>query len=624
MKSAVILIAFFVMGCWAELDPKCAWGESHWCSSLRMAKSCGAVDHCKTTLWKNEVLNQDGTEVCQFCQSVIGDVRRFLEEKKTQDQVAHFMSTACGVIPKQAVADECKYVVEFMMDEIIQLVTAEVSPQMICSLLKICSGMSDTVQHSPIQSQQNTNQVVIKKFSPLVGVKSEPICTDCKKFFTDIKNMITGNATEAQVEQLIDDAVCSLLGSLESECKTLVHQFVPELMQVLASYYDPNLICQSIGVCDQTLKEAKNYLLFARLRNIPLYQAAKTSSAETCSICEVVMGELQALDRNKDVQTKVMTLIKTELCARLGSSKDMCNTAVELYAPELFELLATELDPTTRCRSLGFCTSFVAVFKSVPMLEIHPGKPASPSVGASVQCILCEYVIGELKTLIGTNATEAEVIAAVDKVCNILPKTVADSCRSFIDTYGPAIIKLLISDLDPDQICTEIGLCDSSATKKSPITPALPAVVGDAETCAVCETIVQYLEALLEQNATTAEVEAALQKICGYLPESMTKQCNDIVQQYGLLIIHYISTMASPEKVCTLVGVCTQRSAALKMATLLPARQGEVKEEEIVTKKVPLLGQNECTWGPAYWCASRENADKCNAVDHCKRTVWKQ
>lgn len=24
-----------------------------------------------------------------------------------------------------------------------------------------------------------------------------------------------------------------------------------------------------------------------------------------------------------------------------------------------------------------------------------------------------------------------------------------------------------------------------------------------------------------------------------------------------------------------------------------------------------LIGNNKCTWGPAYWCASRENAQEC-------------
>jgi len=49
-----------------------------------------------------------------------------------------------------------------------------------------------------------------------------------------------------------------------------------------------------------------------------------------------------------------------------------------------------------------------------------------------------------------------------------------------------------------------------------------------------------------------------------------------------------------------------------------------VDEEIIVPKKAPKLGQNECTWGPAYWCASSDNAVKCNAVDHCKKNVWNQ
>ena len=55
------------------------------------------------------------------------------------------------------------------------------------------------------------------------------------------------------------------------------------------------------------------------------------------------------------------------------------------------------------------------------------------------------------------------------------------------------------------------------------------------------------------------------------------------------------------------------------MALLKPAKrvgtvaspsgvQGEAPE---VKHKVQLLGENECSWGPAYWCASRENADRC-------------
>lgn len=36
-----------------------------------------------------------------------------------------------------------------------------------------------------------------------------------------------------------------------------------------------------------------------------------------------------------------------------------------------------------------------------------------------------------------------------------------------------------------------------------------------------------------------------------------------------------------------------------------------------------LLGAEKCTWGPAYWCASIENANECEgSIKHCQDHVW--
>jgi saposin len=227
-------------------------------------------------------------------------------------------------------------------------------------------------------------------------------------------------------------------------------------------------------------------------------------------------------------------------------------------------------------------------------------------VKASPECVLCEFIVRELRSIIGDNATEAQIKAALDKVCNYLPATLAEECESFVTIYGDLLIQMLLSELDPEQICTELGLCGSRVSNSRPVPPA---AVGGSELCVVCETIVQYLEALLEQNATVTEIEAVLDKICDYLPATLKPKCDAVVQKYGPLIVHYISTSASPQQVCTLAKACDQKTSS-----------GPEKRE--VAKKAPVLGLNECTWGPSYWCASRENADKCNAVDHCKRNVW--
>ncbi|XP_076272653.1 prosaposin-like [Rhynchophorus ferrugineus] len=42
----------------------------------------------------------------------------------------------------------------------------------------------------------------------------------------------------------------------------------------------------------------------------------------------------------------------------------------------------------------------------------------------------------------------------------------------------------------------------------------------------------------------------------------------------------------------------------------------------LCTEAPPVLGAKKCTWGPAYWCDSKENAEECGAVEHCQSKVW--
>ena len=55
---------------------------------------------------------------------------------------------------------------------------------------------------------------------------------------------------------------------------------------------------------------------------------------------------------------------------------------------------------------------------------------------------------------------------ALEKVCSILPKTVSAECKAFVDEYGPMVIKLLMSELDPQLICTQLGLCSQAELQR--------------------------------------------------------------------------------------------------------------------------------------------------------------
>lgn len=595
-RLLLLLIGLATLGSATKVDSSCSWGESHWCSSLENAKKCGAFGHCKTTIWKNQILKEDQSEICQFCENIVQDLHQYILDNKTQQEILRFMSNVCQMIPQQSMASECQALVNSYMPEIIQLVASEMDPQMVCSLLKLCQGLEDTVHHSPSKPSSSDAIKPVQKFSPL-NVNSEPICTDCKKFFTDIKNMFLSNATEEEIEQLIDTALCAYLGSYEAECKALVKEFLPELMQLLAEDYDPNVICQSFGFCAQTLSEAKTFLIKLKLQKSAFYQKARQGTAEECAMCKLVMNEIVSLDRDKTVQSDIEGFLKTYVCDKLGAYAATCSDFVDAYGPMLFELIATELDPDSRCRSLGFCTADNTIRD--PVREATPiRKPVYSHVSQSVQCVLCEFIMKELDSLISQNSTEAEIVAALEKVCSMLPSSLKTSCDDFVKTYGKAIIDMLLQEMDPATICTALGLCQSSRIQ-------MPASVPNDVRCVVCETVVQYLESLLEENATIAEIEAALKKVCNFLPESLQPECNFIVQLYGPYIVQYISQDLTPQQVCSMAGVC---SAVVK----------KPDPEVVVPVKAKLVGENKCTWGPAHWCNSRENAAECKATEYCE------
>lgn len=70
-----------------------------------------------------------------------------------------------------------------------------------------------------------------------------------------------------------------------------------------------------------------------------------------------------------------------------------------------------------------------------------------------------------------SSAVQAEIIAALDKVCSFMPSTIATECKDFVDTYGPAVIELLEQELAPQEICTILGLCKSKRGKLPVVYP---------------------------------------------------------------------------------------------------------------------------------------------------------
>ncbi|CAH2211304.1 jg22965, partial [Pararge aegeria aegeria] len=55
-----------------------------------------------------------------------------------------------------------------------------------------------------------------------------------------------------------------------------------------------------------------------------------------------------------------------------------------------------------------------------------------------------------------------EIKNVVHGVCKRMPKSVRQECDQFVEKYADLVISLLAQELNPDEVCRELKLCDQT------------------------------------------------------------------------------------------------------------------------------------------------------------------
>uniref|UniRef100_A0A8C9U6Q4 Prosaposin n=1 Tax=Scleropages formosus TaxID=113540 RepID=A0A8C9U6Q4_SCLFO len=464
-------------------------------------------------------------------------------------------------------------------------------------------------------------------------------CDLCKEVLTVVGQLLKDNATQSEILSYLEKA-CQLLPdpNLSSQCKELVDSYYPVLIGIInGELNNPGAACAALGLCSSQQKVLAESQLLSNeipqvdapeglspfLLNVPqlLYpqespeqETPKEVNGDVCESCVKFITDAQEQAKaNSSFIDSLIAQIEKQ-CDLLGPGiSDMCKQYVGTYGPLVIQQLMS-MQPRDICCRAGFCSSapmeVLVAAKLVPAkmfpalkmeepTEVKPLalKPSKKMVRAreSPQCVVCEFVMKELESLVENPKEEEAVVHAVEKVCSLLPSTLKSQCKDLIDAYGQAIIELLVQEADPKTICTVLGLCKGANRAFIPEMDKAQFEAGGF--CEVCKMAVRYIDGFLEQNATEAEIEDAVKKVCNFLPDSYKEECDQLIEQYGPVMVQLLLQMMDPDFVCMKVGACPG-----------------------VLKK--LLGTEQCSWGPSFWCTNMDTASRCNAVEHCKRHVW--
>ncbi|XP_016088398.1 prosaposin-like, partial [Sinocyclocheilus grahami] len=427
-------------------------------------------------------------------------------------------------------------------------------------------------------------------------MKSVP-CDLCKEVLMVVEQLLKDNATEGELLGYMEKA-CQLIPDegLADQCKELVDNYLPILMGIIEGELDdPGVVCSAMGLCvsqQATLAKAQlmsneipevdlNQRVNPFLLNIPqlLYpqentkkETPKQTGGDVCQDCVTFISDTQEdAKANSSFINTLLARVESQ-CELLGPGmSDMCKEYISQYGPLVFQQL------------MSMVSDFCFFFFFFILVQVRD----------SPQCAICEFVMKEIEDMVQDHTSEEEIVQAVEKVCDILPSTLTAQCKDLIDTYGQAIIELLVQEADPKTICSFLALCNGVSHVSVMDKQRFEA----GGFCDVCKMAVHYVDGILEQNATQAEIEEAVLKVCDFLPDAVRDECNQLIEQYEPLLVQLLLQTLDPDFVCMKLGACP----------------------EAVQR---LLGLEQCSWGPSYWCKNVETASRCNALDHCRRHVW--
>jgi saposin len=416
----------------------------------------------------------------------------------------------------------------------------------------------------------------------------DEVCRICKDMVTQARDTLISNETQEELKEVFDGS-CNLIpiSLVAKECRALMDEFVPELVETLASEMNPDTVCTVSGLCNS-----------ARIDRL-LEEQEETVKEEvgdnTCVLCEYVVTTLDGMVTDKTNEKEIKDALEA-MCSYMPSSiTKQCDNFVETYTEMIIDMLTKDVTPEMICDNLGLCKK--NMFRPVEIVEVETVRLGGPRVGGPY-CSLCDIVISNLDSQLQDKTNEEEIKNALDVLCYELSTPVHKECIKLVSQYTDELVDMIVKNYPPNVICAELGLCVDHEISSNDIsqvnfeTLEVRGEVRDEVGCEICEFAVSVIDERLGDEATVDQIEREVQFVCSILPGHIAEKCEDLVDQYGeRLIDALIKKDLDPKKVCTeIVPACKPKQSA-------------------------------CVWGPDMWCASPFHARICRATSMCQK-VW--
>ncbi|XP_047986536.1 uncharacterized protein LOC125226576 [Leguminivora glycinivorella] len=636
MTNALALCLLVTLLCCSNLSsarqiPKeCSKGPEVWCQSLKQAADCGAVGHCISSVWAHEQQPIRKNDVAIKFASLFKELKD-ISELINEEYLGLRVKAACRSLPPAA-ARLCKQNTAGFDTYLSHVLGSKTSPETICRVVGMCNNDKlDNILQKKAEPKPDkghllgsskctwgpsywcsnfstgreckaTHHCIERVWSQMAFPEdTDDICKICTDMVTQARDQLESNETQEELKQVFEGS-CNLIPVkiVRKECIKLADDFVPELVETLASQMNPQAVCSVAGLCNN----AKIDLMLEDYRS----QLAQRTS---CSSCQQTVTVVRNKFDATSYEDFLMGLL--QLCGKAGSLSDSCSMLVFKYYENILAMLKKDLTPNSVCHVSGQCN-----------YRFHQHDDYTFPVAKEltnvedVPCEFCEKLVSHLRDVLVANTTEIEFHKILVGLCKQTGEFKSE-CLSLVEQYSDEIYHALVTGLNGYELCSMIGICGKSV--EVPIAPLLPkelavkavplsskliggdeaksysnekhrVQIGDKQinlrilgsdpnapsmpdlpiermfvqvpqpqgkaACSFCQYFMHYLQVELSDNTNEEQIKATVEKACNKLPKSLNGECKQFVEEYGAAVIALLVQEIDPASVCPGLGLCPQ------------------------------------------------------------------
>ncbi|KAM8972374.1 pulmonary surfactant-associated protein B [Pelodytes ibericus] len=333
-----------------------------------------------------------------------------------------------------------------------------------------------------------------------------------------------------------------------------------------------------------------------------------------CLQCKQIVTILLNMVKASSIQDTIKKFLNNQ-CTHLPVSALIiqCHLLVEKYQQILIDAVESQINPQTICSSLTLCSSDHVDHLDPEMMVNHMLEKILPLFQENIHnayskayqeqigkgdlpfpmpmCWMCKSFIGRFEAAIPKGALAKSASA----LCLALPAKISGVCQCLVEKYTVILLDLILGKVGPKLVCGLLFMCATGENCGEEL-PVMPVLNSDI-TCNMCLAVTYMVKPTLSENATEADIMAALVKFC-MDPELDRKECQLFVKEHETQLIKILQKQWDPMRTCKEVGVCPS-----------------------VPRTAP--EDSGCTSGPSYWCRNLNTAKECEAVSHCLTHVWR-